>query len=295
MNLNQLYYFQSIANLQHFSRAAEQLHISQPSLSYAMSCLEKELGTQLFEKQGRNVVLTKYGKIFLEHVNSSLEELESGKLQLQKYTSSEQGQIDIGYVYPLAPRYIPKMARSFLTVPENKNVNFTFYQGITSQLIEGLKSEKYDVIFSSFVEDEPEIEFIPILQHSLYLVVPNSHPLAEFDEVSLKEIADYPLVIYRKDTGLGKLIQNAFAQAEISPEIISEAEGEQALYGLVSEGFGLSLVAVIPEIHMYDVKAIKIKEPYCQRYIHMAYLKNHFQPAALKRFIKYAKENTFEM
>lgn len=295
MNLNQLYYFQAIAKLQHFSRAAEQLHISQPSLSYAMSCLEKELGTQLFEKQGRNVVLTKYGNIFLEHVNSSLAELETGKLQLQKYTSSQQGQIDIGYVYPLAPRYIPKMARSFLSVSENKNVNFTFYQGITSQLVEGLRKEKYDVIFSSYSDDEPDIEFVPILQHSLSLVVPSEHPLAQYDEVSLKEIEQYPLVIYRKDTGLGKLIQRAFKQADISPQIISEAEGEQALYGLVAEGFGLSLVAIIPEMNLYDVKAIKIKEPYCERFIHMGYLKNHFQPVALKRFIQYAKENRFEM
>lgn len=295
MNLNQLYYFQAIAKLQHFSRAAEQLHISQPSLSYAMSSLEKELGTQLFEKQGRNVALTKYGKIFLEHVNASLEELETGKLQLQKYTSSEQGQIDIGYVSPLAPRYIPKMARSFLSLEENKNVNFTFYQGITSHLIEGLKDEKYDVIFCSLVEDEPDIAFMPILQHSLSVVVPSNHPLAKFDEISLCDIEPYPLVVYRKDTGLGKLIQNAFQQADIHPTIISEAEGEQALYGLVAEGFGISLVALIPEIHLYDVKAIKIKEPYCQRHIHMSYLKNHFHPAALKRFIQYAKDSQFEM
>lgn len=295
MNLNQLYYFQAIAKLQHFSRAAEQLHISQPSLSYAMSSLEKELGTQLFEKQGRNVALTKYGRIFLEHVDASLAELEAGKLQLQKYTSSEHGQIDIGYVYPLAPRYIPKMARSFLSVPENKNVNFTFFQGITSQLVAGLKSEKYDVIFGSLVQTEPDVEFIPLLQHSLSIVVPLDHPLAEFDTLSLTAIADYPLVVYHKGTGLGQLTLKAFELAGISPTIISEAENEQALYGLVSEGFGISLVAEIPEIHLYQVKAIHVEEPYCQRHIHMGYLKNRFQPAALKRFIKYAKETPFEM
>ena len=84
MNLNQLYYFQTVARLQHFSKAADELHISQPSLSYAMSSLEKELETCLFEKQGRNVVLTKYGKFFLEHVDRSLEELEAGIRQLKK-------------------------------------------------------------------------------------------------------------------------------------------------------------------------------------------------------------------
>lgn len=63
MNLNQLYYFKTIANLQHFRIASERLNVSQPSLSASMSSLEKELGIVLFEKQGRNIKLTKYGKM----------------------------------------------------------------------------------------------------------------------------------------------------------------------------------------------------------------------------------------
>ncbi|SHK73981.1 LysR family transcriptional regulator [Hespellia stercorisuis] len=295
MNLNQLYYFQSIARLQHFTQAAEELHISQPSLSYAMSSLENELGTRLFEKKGRNVVLTKYGKIFLEHVTLSLSELETGIHKLQKYTSSEQGQIDIGYVYPLAPRYIPKMVRSFLDIPRNQDVNFTFYQGITSTLIDGLKAEKYDVIFASQVSDEPAIEFVPLLRHSLSVIVPRDHPLAERTSVSIQEIQPYPLVVYNEETGLGQLTLKLFEISDMTPNIISRAENEQALYGLVSEGFGISIAAVIPEISLYEIKAIPVDEPYCNRHIHMAYLKDHFQPPALERFIQYGKTHTFEM
>ena len=64
MNLNQLYYFSKLAEVEHYTKAAEALDISQPSLSHAIGSLEKELGTKLFEKQGRNVALTKYGRIF---------------------------------------------------------------------------------------------------------------------------------------------------------------------------------------------------------------------------------------
>lgn len=295
MNLNQLYYFQTIARLQHFTRAAEELHISQPSLSYAMSSLEKELNTRLFEKQGRNIILTKYGKVFLEYVSASLNELEMGKLHLKKYTSSEQGQIDIGYVYPLAPRYIPKLARSFLNESTNKDVTFTFYQGDTSNLIDGLKSEKYDVVFSSQIAAETDIEFIPLLQHSLTIVVPKEHPLASKKTLSLASIADYPLVVYNGDTGLGQLTHKALELAGIFPNITAEAGSEQAIYGLVEAGFGISLAAKIPEISQYQVTTIDIEEPYCQRHIHMAYIRNRFQPAALKRFVQYSKEHIFEL
>ena len=76
MNLNQLHYFVTLAHIEHYTRAAEMLSITQPSLSHAISMLEQELETNLFEKRGRNVVLTKYGKVFLEYVEEALKILE---------------------------------------------------------------------------------------------------------------------------------------------------------------------------------------------------------------------------
>ena len=68
MNLNQLYYFRTLAELEHYTKAAEKLNISQPTLSHSIAAMEKELGANLFEKQGRNVVLTKYGRIYIFYV-----------------------------------------------------------------------------------------------------------------------------------------------------------------------------------------------------------------------------------
>ncbi len=82
MNLQQIQYFKVIAELEHYTRAAEKLLISQPSLSYAMSELELELGAPLFRKVGRGVTLTKYGKSFLQHAERSLRELEEGKEEI---------------------------------------------------------------------------------------------------------------------------------------------------------------------------------------------------------------------
>lgn len=78
MNLNQLQYFLTLSKLEHYTQAAKELKITQPSLSHAMSALEEELGTRLFEKRGRNVVLTKYGKVFQEYVEDALHTLDTG-------------------------------------------------------------------------------------------------------------------------------------------------------------------------------------------------------------------------
>ena len=85
MNLYHLRYFVTLAHLEHYTKAAENLSITQPSLSHAISLLENELGVALFEKEGRNIVLTKYGKIFLKDVEKSLEILDSSVKSLNNW------------------------------------------------------------------------------------------------------------------------------------------------------------------------------------------------------------------
>ena len=152
MNLNQLYYFQKVAQLQHYHQAAKELNISQPSLSRSITNLEEELGVSLFQKNGRNIELTKYGSIFLEHVNRIIDEIKIAENKMKSLASSSSGHIDIGYVFPLAKSYIPRLVRSFLNQQENHEITFSLSQEITKNLIADLKNEKYDVVFGSLVE-----------------------------------------------------------------------------------------------------------------------------------------------
>ena len=101
MTLNQMMYFYEAARLQHFNQAAEKLHISEPSLSRSINALESELGVVLFERTGRNVVLTKTGDIFYEHVDRILNEINLADRKMHQLTGSG-GHIDLAYVAPLA-------------------------------------------------------------------------------------------------------------------------------------------------------------------------------------------------
>ena len=291
MNLNQLYYFKTIANLQHFRIASEKLNVSQPSLSTSMANLEDELGIKLFEKQGRNVKLTKYGKIFLEYVESSLETLEVGINKIKTLTNNEGGNIDIAYVFPLAPSYIPKIVRNFLDQNENKNISFSFKQELTSAIIEGLKNSKYDLGFCSYIENEKNIIFEPIIEQELVLIVPKNHPLSNKKEVSIKEIEKYNVIIYFKESGLGKLTSKIFNDNNINPNIIFEGENEHAILGLVAENFGIALVGKTPLLKNSNIKQIKVKELNYKRHIYLAYVKNRYFPPAIQKFLEYIKKN----
>ena len=193
MTLNQLVYFQTVARYQHFHRAAEELNISQPSLSRSVATLEEELRIVLFERQGRNVRLTKYGRVFLEHTEKILKDVAVARTQMQQLSGNE-GHVDIAYVFPLAARYIPHMVRRFLKKEKNKNVTFSFHQLHTAPLIEGLKSEKYDIIFGSYVENEPLVQFIPIIHQDMVIITPWDHPLARRGKATLQDLAEYPVI-----------------------------------------------------------------------------------------------------
>lgn len=138
MTLNQILYFQTVARHQHFRLAAAELSISQPSLSRSIAVLEEELGIILFERKGRTVTLTKYGKLFLEHADRILDEVRLAQKHMKKL-SGNAGHVDIGYVFPLAAHYIPHTVRRFLSTQKNKDVTFNFHQSHTGEMIRGLK------------------------------------------------------------------------------------------------------------------------------------------------------------
>ena len=188
MNLNQLHYFVTLAHMEHFTKAAEELDITQPSLSHAMTTLEQELGTKLFQKQGRGVSLTKYGQIFLKYAEESLRILDMGVRKTKEMTGQTGGVIDLAYIYTLGSEFVPRLVGDFLRAHEELSIRFHFTVGNTSEILAGLKDEKYDVAFCSMAEKEPQIEFTPIATERLVLVVPKGHPLSQQKNgVSLEE------------------------------------------------------------------------------------------------------------
>lgn len=127
MNLNQLHYFVTLAHIEHYTRAAEMLSITQPSLSHAISMLEQELETNLFEKRGRNVVLTKYGKVFLEYVEEALKILDSGVKKTRALTS-DTGGVDRSRIYFYAWKCICSTAcRRFFEGTRRLGCEFPFF------------------------------------------------------------------------------------------------------------------------------------------------------------------------
>lgn len=290
MNLSQLKYFVTLARLEHYTKAAEELEITQPSLSHAMSLLEQELGTKLFQKQGRNVGLTKYGKFFLEYARESLRILELGIEKTQEMTGQTRGVIDLAFIYTLGSEFVPEMVGDFLRLHEELDVQFKFTVGNTVELIQGLKEEKYDVAFCSMIEKESGIEFVPVGIEKLVVVVPKGHPLSGKDQVDLEEAAAYPQVYYTKESGLRPTIDRLFEMARIRPKIAYEIEEDGAMAGLVAQNFGIAIMPDIPILRNLNVEVLELRSPQLKRQIYMATSKENYQTPMVKKFVEYVRK-----
>lgn len=288
MTLNQLIYFQAVARLEHFRKASEELNISQPSLSHSIQQLEDELGLKLFKRNGRNVSLTKYGKIFLEKVDSILSEFHNTE-KFMKQLSGNKGHIDIAYVYPLSFSYIPKLVRSFSETEENKDTTFTFSQCLTKDIIAGIEKDIFDVGFCGKMENKPEITFVPVVEQEMVIITSLDHPLAEKDEIKLKEIEKYPIIGYDQVSALGNYTRRIFHENKLRPNIVYFSPDENAIASLVAEDFGIAMVANIESLINYRVKVIKIADKKMYHHVYLAYKNDAYQLKSVKNFIKFVQ------
>lgn len=290
MNLNHLYYFRTLAKEEHYTKTADMLSITQPSLSHAISCLENELGVKLFEKQGRNARLTKYGALFLRYVEQSLDMLDEGKRLLMESSGIDGGFIDMGYIFTLGSHFIPQLIKDYLRVKGKNRIKFSFGQGTTKKIIEELKDGKYDLAFSSYVEGEKDLEFIPIGQEELVLITPKGHPLSEKEEINLLDTVDYDYVYFTRNSGLRPVIDNCFSKIKRQPVIAYEGEEDSSVAGLVAAGFGIAILPRIPLLETMDVCIRQITSPVIERYIYLVLKKNKYLTPVVRDFIEFLKK-----
>lgn len=291
MTLNQLQYFYQAAKTQHFNHAADNLSISQPSLSRAIASLENELGVILFERMGRNVSLTKAGQVFLEQTEKILEDIAVAERKMHQLAASG-GEISIAYVFPLSSDFIPSSAREFIQMEENQGITFTFAQGLSAENIDGLKNGKYDVIFGTRDPSEMSIRFVPVMQQNMVVIMPAGHELSEKEYIEAENFKHYPVLTYDRTSGLGKETRTFFRRYGVQPKIICESPDENGIASLVRENFGIALVADIDYTHLKDivVKPLAPEQAFSHT-VYMGYLAGKYQIPAVSRYITFIQDN----
>lgn len=289
MNLYHLRYFVQLTRTQHYTKAAEQLNISQPSLSHAIAQLEGELGVPLFEKSGRNTTLTHFGREFLVCAEKTLAALDEGVQAIQRNARGE-GVIRLGLLRTLGVEYVPQLAARFLEQNPGKEIRFTFDTGVTEELLDGLAERRFDLAFCSEPPQNRELTAVPVNKQDLVLIVHRSHPLASRHSVELRETLAYPQIYFSKGTGLRSVVDQLFAHIGAQPNIAYETQEDQVIAGLVAQGFGIAVVPYMDLLHRLDVKILQINDPAWERNFYMVHDERAFLSPVVRSFRQFVLE-----
>ena len=283
MNLFYLRYFVKLAHVQHYTKAAEQLCITQPSLSHAIAQLENELGVPLFEKNGRNTTLTRFGEEFLTCAEHTLSTLDEGVSSLQRSARGD-GLIRLGLLRTLGVEFIPRLASRFLAENPDQDIKFTFHTGVTQQLLDGLAAKKFDLVFCSQPPAELDFTAIPIKKQDLVLITPRNHPLAAQHTVDLAETLPYPQIYFAEGSGLRGVVDRLFLQVGVKPRIAYETEEDHVIAGLVAQGFGIAVVPYMDLLLKLNLKILQISSPSGDQDFFMVNDDSVFMPPVVRNF-----------
>ncbi len=240
MELHQLRYFCAVAETGSFSRAAEQSHVSQPSLSQQIMKLEDELGARLFDRLGRSVRLTDLGKTFLPRARGVLRELEAAKGDVVEHKDSVGGSVSIGVIPTVAPYLLPPYLTSFSQ--KYPQAHLTVIEEITPVLLERLRAGTIDVAILALPIRGHEFEISPLLTERLFAALPAKHKLASRRSLSLKDLRAEPFLLLRDGHCFRDTAVAACDRARLNPQIIFESGQFSSLLSMVGAGMGVSIV-----------------------------------------------------
>ncbi|WP_150283972.1 LysR family transcriptional regulator [Rummeliibacillus sp. TYF-LIM-RU47] len=279
MEWQQLEYFQVLAKIQHMTKAAEKLSISQPALSRSIARLEMELGVPLFERQGRSIKLNRYGEIFVKRVHNIMREYQDGLHEIQELINPNHGEVYLGFLHTLGTNVVPDLIMHFRK--QFPNIHFVLKQNHTHSQLKQLKSGELDLCLLAEMNVEKPIEWMELWREELYAIVPISHPLADRKTITIFELANEPFVLLKKGYALRIQIDEALDQAGLTPTITFEGDEVATVAGFVAAGLGVSILPDGEEINPKRMTKIKISDLKLERVIGMAWsLERYLSPGA---------------
>jgi DNA-binding transcriptional LysR family regulator len=236
MELNSLRQFLVVARLEHLSRAAEELRVAQPSLSRTIARLESELGTALFDRSGR-LRLNDAGKLYRDHVERALGELDAGRRAVAEATDQGLGTVRLA-------------SETFLTLTgplaafkrEHPAVEIGLHWSPAEDMGRLLRAQDVDLCVASQPIHSTGLESAHLFDEPVGVVVPLGHPLASRTSVTVEDLATEPFITAREGHWLRRLLDRLFAARGLTPRIVCESDEHSAIASLIMAGLGIGLV-----------------------------------------------------
>ncbi|MCF2132246.1 LysR family transcriptional regulator [Strepomyces sp. STD 3.1] len=244
MEIHQLQYVVEVAKHQHFTRAAEEVCVSQSTLSQQITKLESELQVKLFDRTTRVVRLTSAGHEFIIYAKRILSEVERARQCMQEYVGLSRGTIKIGAINSIGDTNIPSLIVSFQKI--YPGLNLSIVEEGSYKLLEMLETSEIDLAILTPPLDRNINEVVDIyslIDDEIVLITAKDHPLANKEKLDLADAVNEKFIFPSRNHSAFNVVLEACRDAGFEPEIVCESSHLYARFSLVSQGMGVALVS----------------------------------------------------
>ena len=292
MYLEQLKHFITVVELGNVTRAAEQLHVSQPAVSYSIKMLEEELGVSLFKRVKKRLTLTDEGTYYYEHVGDIIAQLEAINNDMKDF-SSKRRSLKIGVPPMIGTFLFPEI---FSMVNTHDDVTFEPVEGGSLDLQDQIEKETIDMAIIAaplgVAPASPNLAYRKLFSEELVYCVSNDHPLAGRSSVDMASLQNEKLILYTGGYAHARVLNEAFQKANITPNVIFRTNQFQTILAFVRRNLASSFFYLDSIKNTPGISIIPLEEPISLD-LHIIWKNNRplFQEA--KQFLNHLKGYTY--
>lgn len=289
MEIKHLQYFLEVIHTRSFTHAAENLYITQPALSRIIKSLENEIGTPLFIRSRKELIVTDGGWVLYKYAKEIEKQFRDLQTELGNLQTLKKGHIRIGLPTVTNSSFFSQLIGSFHH--EYPEVTFQLEEDGSRRIEEKVMYDQLDFGVMVLPTKNDGIDYFTFVNESLNVVMPSSHPLSEASEISLEKLKDETFILFNQDFSLRNVVLEACQEAGFEPKVISETSQLDFIEDMVASGLGITLLPESTSMELTsEIQTIPVTDPTIDWNLAIIWKGDNYLPQINKEFIRFAKE-----
>lgn len=283
MDIHHLRVFQAAARSGGFTRASEQLHLSQSTISQHIQHLETELGCQLFLRAGKRVLVTEAGNVLLQYAERIFRDVDNAAMAIRELNSLQRGTVRLGFGATTLIHRLPKVLGDYKR--RFPDIDLVVETGTTEYLLQTVKSHGLDLAIVMSPTPVPGLKITLLGKEELVIVLNRHHPLARRPVLEAQDLTELRFIVFRPQTAMQNLIDSYFEGLGFRPRVAMEMENIEAMKSVARAGLGacvLPLCAVAERPQSAHLRVLRVKGRPLYRQLGLATLEAGMHPTAMR-------------